>query len=41
VADFRIALGLVAALALLALIDAARLPRDAGARVSGHRETSA
>ena len=35
-ADFRIALMLVAALALLAIVDAATLPRDAGARVSGH-----
>jgi EmrB/QacA subfamily drug resistance transporter len=34
--DFRIAFGLVAALALLALADALALPRDAGARVSGH-----
>ena len=34
--DFRIALGLVALLALLALTDAVRLPRDAGNRVSGH-----
>jgi EmrB/QacA subfamily drug resistance transporter len=34
--DFRIAFGLVAALALLALFDALALPRDAGARVSGH-----
>jgi hypothetical protein len=41
VADFRIALGLVAALALLALIDAAGLPRNAGARVSGHRDAAA
>ncbi|RYF65010.1 MAG: MFS transporter, partial [Comamonadaceae bacterium] len=36
VMDFRIALGLVAVLALFALIDSARLPRDAGERVSGH-----
>ena len=41
VADFRIALGLVAALALLALIDAAGLPRNAGARVSGHGDAAA
>jgi hypothetical protein len=34
--DFRIALGLVTVLALVALIDSARLPRDAGERVSGH-----
>lgn len=40
VADFRIALGMVTLLALLALIDAARLPRDAGARVSGHLQAS-
>ncbi len=36
VADFRIAFGLVTVVALLALVDSARLPRDAGARVSGH-----
>ena len=36
VTDFRIAFMLVAALALLASVDAAMLPRDAGARVSGH-----
>lgn len=37
VADFRIAFGLVTVLALLALLDAVALPRDAGARVSGHQ----
>ncbi len=34
--DFRIALGMVTVLALIALTDSARLPRDAGQRVSGH-----
>jgi EmrB/QacA subfamily drug resistance transporter len=34
--DFRIAFVLVALLALLAMIDSWRLPRDAGAEVSGH-----
>ncbi len=37
IADFRIAFGLVAAMALLALVDVLALPRDAGERVSGHR----
>ncbi|QHJ00641.1 MFS transporter [Xylophilus rhododendri] len=37
VADFRFALGLMALLTLLSLIDAWRLPRDAGQQVSGHR----
>jgi hypothetical protein len=41
VADFRIAFGLVTVLALLALADAISLPRDAGARVSGHRAGAA
>ena len=36
VMDFRIALGLVTLLALVALVDSARLPRNAGERVSGH-----
>jgi hypothetical protein len=36
VQDFRIAFGLVTAVALLALVDAVGLPRDAGSRVSGH-----
>jgi len=35
-ADFRIALGVVTVLALLALIDSARPPHAAGNRVSGH-----
>jgi len=38
VEDFRLAFGLMALLALLALVDAAWLPRDAGSRVSGHRQ---
>jgi EmrB/QacA subfamily drug resistance transporter len=37
VTDFRIAFSLVAALAMLALVDAIALPRGAGERVSGHR----
>ena len=37
VLDFRIAFGLVAAMALLALVDVFRLPRDAGDEVTGHR----
>jgi EmrB/QacA subfamily drug resistance transporter len=37
VTDFRIAFGLVTVLALLALVDAIGLPRDAGAAVTGHR----
>ena len=37
VMDFRIAFGLVAALALAALFDVRRLAPDAGAEVSGHR----
>ena len=41
VADFRIAFGLVTALSLLALVDTLTLPRDAGARVSGHRSGAA
>ena len=36
VQDFRIAFGLVTAVALLALVDALTLPKDAGSRVSGH-----
>jgi MFS family permease len=36
-ADFRIAFLLVGGLAALALVDAWRLPHDAGAAVSGHR----
>lgn len=35
-ADFRIALGVVTVVALVALIDSARLPRAAGSQVSGH-----
>ncbi|GGF36937.1 MFS transporter [Aliidongia dinghuensis] len=37
VTDFRIAFGLVAALALAALFDVRKLAPDAGAEVSGHR----
>ncbi len=36
-ADFRIAFAAVGALALLSLVDAFRLPPDAGREVSGHR----
>jgi MFS family permease len=36
-ADFRIALVIVGLLALLALVDAVRLPHDAGAHVSGQK----
>lgn len=35
-ADFRIALGLTAVLALLALLDVFRMPQNAGQKVSGH-----
>ena len=41
VLDFRIALSLVAAVALLALVDVVRLPRDAGDEVTGHRAGTA
>jgi len=37
VGDFRVAFLLVALLSVLALVDASRLPADAGAEVSGHR----
>ncbi|MGI4778093.1 MAG: MFS transporter [Janthinobacterium lividum] len=37
VVDFRIAFGMVAVVALLALVDVLALSRDAGERVSGHR----
>jgi EmrB/QacA subfamily drug resistance transporter len=41
VEDFRLAFGLMAALALLALVDAYGLPRNAGSRVSGHLQNAA